>query len=79
MWGEWDRARYSVEDFAAGFVHFDNGATGFMINSWSSGRRIFAVEMHAPGICVEAEHDAERCLDEVHRRLAELPGRLSDA
>ena len=28
---------------------------------------------------VEAEHDAERCLDEVHRRLAELPGRLSDA
>jgi virulence factor len=25
-----------------------------MINSWSSGRRIFAVEMHAPGICVEA-------------------------
>jgi predicted dehydrogenase len=27
MWGEWDRKIFSVEDFAAGFVHFDNGAT----------------------------------------------------
>ena len=27
MWGEWDRKMFSVEDFAAGFVHFDNGAT----------------------------------------------------
>lgn len=27
MWGEWDRKLFSVEDFAAGFVHFDNGAT----------------------------------------------------
>jgi virulence factor len=36
---------------------FDNGATGLMINSWTSGRRIFDVEMHAPGICAEAEHE----------------------
>jgi predicted dehydrogenase len=40
-------------------LHFDNGATGFMLNSWSSGRRIFAVEMHAPVICVEAEHEGK--------------------
>ena len=26
-----------------------------MMNSWTSGRRIFKVEMHAPGICAEAE------------------------
>ncbi len=38
-------------------LEFDNGAVGMMINSWSSGRRIFKVEMHAPGICVEAEHE----------------------
>lgn len=38
---------------------FDNGATGLMLNSWTSGRRIFAVEMHAPGICVEAEHEGQ--------------------
>lgn len=34
MWGEWDRKRFSVEDFAAGFVHFDNGATMTLEASW---------------------------------------------
>jgi predicted dehydrogenase len=43
-------------------LEFDNGATGLMINSWTSGRRIFAVEMHAPGICVEAEHEGKGIL-----------------
>jgi virulence factor len=49
--------RIQVPDinFFSATLHFDNGATGFMINSWSSGRRIFSVEMHAPGICAEAE------------------------
>ena len=44
-------------NFLSATLEFDNGATGLMINSWTSGRRIFAVEMHAPGICVEAEHE----------------------
>lgn len=44
-------------NFIAATLHFDNGAIGIMINSWSSGRRIFDVEMHAPGICAEAEHE----------------------
>lgn len=34
QWGEWDRKRYSVEDFAAGFVHFDNGATMSIEACW---------------------------------------------
>lgn len=34
LWGEWDRERYSVEDFAAGFVHFDNGATLVLESAW---------------------------------------------
>ncbi len=34
MWGEWDRKLYSVEDFAAGFVHFDNGATMTLEAAW---------------------------------------------
>ncbi len=34
---------------------FDNGSTGFVVNSWSSGRRVFRVEMHAPGICAEGD------------------------
>jgi predicted dehydrogenase len=33
-WGDWDRKMYSVEDFAAGFVHFDNGATMTLEASW---------------------------------------------
>jgi virulence factor len=44
-------------NFIAALLQFDNGATGVLLNSWTSGRRIFSVEMHAPGICVEAEHE----------------------
>jgi predicted dehydrogenase len=44
-------------NFISALLEFDNGATGLMLNSWTSGRRIFAVEMHAPGICAEAEHE----------------------
>jgi predicted dehydrogenase len=33
-WGEWDRKMFSVEDFAAGFVHFDNGATMTLEAAW---------------------------------------------
>lgn len=46
-------------NFISALMEFDNGATGVMLNSWSSGRRIFKVEMHAPGICVEAEHESK--------------------
>jgi virulence factor len=49
-------------NFFAVMFEFDNGATGIMLNSWSSGRRIFAVEMHAPNICVEAEHEGRGIL-----------------
>jgi virulence factor len=44
-------------NFFSATLEFDNGAIGLMINSWTSGRRIFDVEMHAPGICAEAEHE----------------------
>lgn len=42
-------------NYISATLHFDNGSTGYLINSWSSGRRIFAVEMHAPNICAEAD------------------------
>jgi predicted dehydrogenase len=53
--------RVGVPDinFILAMLHFDNGATGILINSWSSGRRIFRVEMHAPGVCAEAEHEGK--------------------
>jgi len=44
-------------NFFAVLLRFDNGATGVLLNSWTSGRRIFRVQMHAPGICAEAEHE----------------------
>jgi predicted dehydrogenase len=46
-------------NFIAAMLEFDNGALGVMLNSWSSGRRIFRVEMHAQGICAEAEHEGK--------------------
>ena len=36
-------------------LHFDNGASGYVLNSWSSGRRIFRVQLHAPGVAADAE------------------------
>ncbi len=33
-WGDWDRARFDVEDFAAGFVRFANGAVLMLEASW---------------------------------------------
>ena len=51
--------RVGVKDinFISATLHFDNGSVGYLINSWSSGRRIFDIEMHAPGICAEVEHE----------------------
>ncbi|MHB0875679.1 MAG: Gfo/Idh/MocA family protein [Anaerolineae bacterium] len=46
-------------NFFAVLLEFGNGATGVMLNSWTSGRRIFRVEMHAPGICAEADPEGE--------------------
>jgi len=34
MWGDWDRKLFSVEDFAAGFVHFEDGATLTLEAAW---------------------------------------------
>ena len=53
--------RVGVPDinFFAAVLEFDSGAVGLLVHSWTSGRRIFAVEMHAPGICAEAEHEGK--------------------
>lgn len=61
---ESDTRRIGVPDinFISAQLYFDNGSTGILLNSWSSGRRIFAVEMHAPNICVEAEHEGRGVL-----------------
>ncbi len=42
-------------NFLSALLRFDSGATGVLVNSWTSGRRIFRVGMHAPGVCAEAD------------------------
>ncbi|HEY3282095.1 MAG TPA: Gfo/Idh/MocA family oxidoreductase [Armatimonadota bacterium] len=49
-------------NFLQATLHFDNGATGLMLNSWTSGRRVFRVQMHAPGICAEADLEGRATL-----------------
>ena len=49
-------------NFISAMFQFDNGAVGVMLSSWSSGRRVFRVEMHAPGVCVEAEPEGKGLL-----------------
>ena len=46
-------------NFFSALLQFDNGATGIMLNSYTSGRRIFDVEIHAPGIYIQAEHEGK--------------------
>ena len=36
---------------------FDNGSLGLLTNNWTSGRRVFRLQLHAPGICAELEHE----------------------
>jgi predicted dehydrogenase len=49
--------RVQVPDlnFFAALMEFDTGATGIMVTSWSSGSRVFRVEIHSPGIRVDAD------------------------
>ena len=53
--------RVGVPDvnFIGALLQFDNGATGFVINSWCSGRRVFRVEMHTPAVWADAEPEGE--------------------
>jgi hypothetical protein len=41
---------------------FDNGATGVMLTNFTSGRRVFRVEMHGAGICAEANPEGKGML-----------------
>jgi predicted dehydrogenase len=53
------RNRTPDVNFVAAQMVFDNGAVGTLHNNWASGRRIFGIEMHAPGISAEADLEGE--------------------
>ncbi|HZP19213.1 MAG TPA: Gfo/Idh/MocA family oxidoreductase [Bauldia sp.] len=40
-------------------LHFDTGATCFVVCNWASGRRVFRVQMHVPGGYADVEVEAE--------------------
>lgn len=40
-------------------LHFETGATCYAIGNWHSGRRLFKVEVHAPGIYAEVDPEKE--------------------
>lgn len=42
-------------NWIAATLAFDNGAVGYLLSSWAVGRRVFRVEMHAPGISADVE------------------------
>ncbi len=69
------RVRTHDINFIAATLYFENGSNGYLLNSWSSGKRIFAVEMHAPGIFAEAEHESKGSLYED----GDLQGKAFDA
>ncbi|MBO0883248.1 MAG: Gfo/Idh/MocA family oxidoreductase [Mycobacterium sp.] len=52
------RLRVPDINFIAAMLEFDSGATGILVNSWTSGRRIFDVEVHAHGLCAELDLEA---------------------
>ena len=43
-------------------LYFDNGSVGYVVNSWCSGRRVFRVQMHAPGVYTDAEVEGKAYL-----------------
>jgi predicted dehydrogenase len=49
--------RVIVDDinFITATLEFDTGAVGVLLNSWTSGRRTFGVEIHAPGVMAEGD------------------------
>ena len=51
------RIKTSDINFISAVLHFENGSVGHLLNSWSSGKRTFRVEMHATGVFVDAEHE----------------------
>ncbi len=49
-------------NYISATLYFDNGSVGSLVNSWTSGRRVFRVQMHAPKIYVDAEVENQATL-----------------
>ena len=53
--------RIGVPDnnYVGALIEFSTGCVGVLLTCWASGRRIFKVEMHSPGIWADVEHEGQ--------------------
>ncbi|ODT82639.1 MAG: hypothetical protein ABS76_06120 [Pelagibacterium sp. SCN 64-44] len=58
---ESEARRIGVPDinWFAATLHFDNGATCYVVCNWASGRRVFRTQIHVPGGYADIEVEAE--------------------
>jgi predicted dehydrogenase len=68
-WGEWDPAKYTVEDYAAGFVRFENGATLSIEASFVANNRKDELNVTLLGTEGGSDIDPFRIYKERHQRL----------
>lgn len=78
-WGKWDPTKYTVEDYAAGFVRFDNGATLSIEASFAANLKEDKMNVTLLGTEGGSDIDPFHIYKERHNRLIEeipnsLPG-----
>jgi len=49
-------------NYVSAIIEFDNGSTGILLNTWASGRRVFRLQMHAPGAVAEVDIEGKASL-----------------
>jgi predicted dehydrogenase len=82
-WGDRDHARFDVEDFAAGFVRFANGATLTVETSWLAFQpedetvRLQCYGTHGGAVWPDAVLTGEMNREPWTKRLEDLPKRTS--
>lgn len=68
-WGEWDPKKYTVEDYAAGFVRFDNGATLSIEASFAANIKKDELNVTLLGTEGGSDMDPFRIYKERHQRI----------
>lgn len=71
-WGQWDYKNFTVEDFAAGFIRFDNGATLTIESSFASNIEKDALSLSILGTEGGLQTDPLRIFREEHGTLVDL-------
>lgn len=68
-WGAWDPKKYTVEDYAAGFVRFDNGATMTIEASFAANIKKDELNVMLAGTEGGSDMDPLKIYKERHQRI----------